>query len=293
MIGILLMIVTVICATCVWPVGRWVARNEGRSVHFGFWTVLFGTLISGVLCLVLHQSIFQPLLWKIAAVVSVAYVVGYFLIILYCLRIGPVGPTTVMNNMGGLIWPVVVSIFVLKLHPVSARIYLGLALVVASLIGFGFSSPGKKDQPAQNVITLRWMIWAFFGWLFAGVSMTGQMLGAHYIPQGSFAVIFSFAALSIVLLAPLTLRSGVHNLSRKEAIPGLVNGVLLAGTGGTTQLALHYLPAELVFPFTVAGPIVLVLILGRFFYHERLSRIAFFACLLSITGLLLLTLGQR
>jgi len=57
--------------------------------------------------------------------------------------------------------------------------------------------------------------------------------------------------------------------------------------------ALRYVRPEILYPFTVAGPIVLMLIIGRFNSREHLSRTTLIACPLSIVGLVVLTLGQQ
>ncbi len=71
---------------------------------------------------------------------------------------------------------------------------------------------------------------------------------------------------------------------------GFLNGVLLTGIVIATLTALHYAGPAIVFPFTVAGPIVLVLLLGKFFYHEHLDRFGWLACLFALFGLLSLSL---
>ena len=101
---------TVVGATVIWPVSRWVMHRDGRAEAYGFWIALTGSLCTALLALAMAQDLGSPVLWAIASVTGVAYAFGFCLIIPYCLRIGPVGPTCAANNMG-LVWPVSFGFF--------------------------------------------------------------------------------------------------------------------------------------------------------------------------------------
>ena len=53
-------------------------------------------------------------------------------------------------------------------------------------------------------------------------------------------------------------------------------------------MAIPRLGSELVFPFVVATPIIIMLLVARFVHHEVISRAAWFGCLLGGVGLVLL-----
>jgi drug/metabolite transporter (DMT)-like permease len=97
-------------------------------------------------------------------------------------------------------------------------------------------------------------------------------------------------ATGMVILGIMLARRGKNWYRSFELKAGFLNGVLLTGIGITTLTALHYHGPAIVFPFTVAGPVVLVLLLGKYFYHEHLDRFAWLACILAFTGLLALSL---
>jgi drug/metabolite transporter (DMT)-like permease len=287
--GILAIIVSIVGATLLWPINRWVVRNGGRSDVYGFWISLSGAIISGAVCLGLGQSLRPPGLWAAGAGTGLAFAVGYCLIIMYCLRIGPVGPTTAMNNMG-LVWPVAIGIFWLKLHSLNIWVYSGLALVVAALICFGLTSGKKGEASRTPPVTFQWVMWALIGWFFSGISMTCQMLGGIYFPKLPFAFVFAFTSSAAIILAPLALRKRSRI---KEIVPGIIYGIISVFLLVATLFSLKYFGPEIIYPFTVAIPIILVLLLERFVYKEHLVRSALVACGLSIGGLILLTLGQK
>jgi len=122
--------------------------------------------------------------------------------------------------------------------------------------------------------------------------MTGQLLGSIYASDSSFAVVSAFATTSTVILAPFVIRLRNRWFNRKEMLAGMANGILSAVIGAATLSALNYVGPEVVFPFTVATPVILVLILGQFLYHEHLDRPAWLACFLGVGGLVGLSLGQ-
>lgn len=89
-----------ICATALWPVNRWIMRSGGRSEVYGFWVSLCGGSVALIAALLARERFDQPAIWTIGAITGIAFAVGFCLIITYCLRIGPTGPTAAMNNMG-------------------------------------------------------------------------------------------------------------------------------------------------------------------------------------------------
>ncbi|MFH1009172.1 MAG: hypothetical protein V1800_16985 [Candidatus Latescibacterota bacterium] len=285
--SVLLISIAVIGATLIWPVNRWIMHNGGRSEAYCFWLSATAALVSGCSALALGQSLRQPTVWAIGAVIACAFVLGYCRLIMYCLKIGPVGPTVAMNNMG-LVWPVVLGAIWLKPHPLGGWATAGVALVSLSLVSFGFSKRGSSSPAQTSRISPRWFLSASLGWVLAGISMTAQLAGSISAPSSPFAIVFAFMAISAVIQAPSVLRLRGTWFRRKEMLAGMGNGTLSAIIGASTLIALNYVGPEVVFPFTIAAPVILVLILGRFLYHERLDGPA---CLLGIAGLIGLSLG--
>ena len=290
--GILLISIAVIGATLIWPVNRWVMHNGGKLEVYGFWFSISAAFVSGSAALMLKQSLCQPTVWLIGVLIGFAFATGYCIIIMYCLRIGPVGPTVAMNNMG-MVWPVVLGAVWLKVYSFNEWIIIGVVLVIISIVFFSLSKEGLISLGQTSRITRRWVLWVFLGWLLAGISMTGQLFASIYYTSGRpFALVFVFTTTSAVILAPLVIRRGKTCFSRKEMLPGMINGVLLAVIGAATLAALEYHGPEIVFPFIVAAPVILILILGKFLYGERLDKPRWLACFFCMGGLVSLSVSQ-
>lgn len=288
---VLLIGIAIAAGTLIWPVNRWVARNGGRPQAYGFWAS--GTVLVLAACgaYVTGQSLRQPLIWQIGALIASTGAIGFYLAIMRCLRIGPVGPTAAMNNMG-LVWPVVLGAVWLKPHPLGGWALLGLALVSASIICFGLHRAGPAGRAKAPGVSAQWLPWALLGWTLAGCSMTGQLLGSIRVPASPVALAFVCAAVTIVLVTPFVLRLGATWCRRSEVVAGVASGFLSLTQFLATLTALTRLRAEVVFPFTVAGPLLLVLMIGRFLYHERLDVPAWAACFSGVGGLVALSMSQ-
>jgi drug/metabolite transporter (DMT)-like permease len=100
-------------------------------------------------------------------------------------------------------------------------------------------------------------------------------------------------SVSCLLLLGYILVRRVNPMKMHEFIPGVINGLLMAIGAYATFKAMSFYGAEIVFPFTVAVPILLVLILGHFVYHERIGRVGWLASLCGVGGLVALSLGQK
>jgi drug/metabolite transporter (DMT)-like permease len=269
-------------------VNRWVVNRGGRPEAFGLATALTAAAISIPLAISLGQSLADPTVWAVGATIGAAFAVGYFMVVMHCLRIGPTGPTAAVNNMG-LVWPVVVGL----LWPESRALGLGaLGGLILVVLGLGLFGIGSSRSPGGAELSRRWVGWVLLGWLLAGVSMTAQYVGTVLVPDRPVALAAAFYTVAVLVLAGIAIRGRRFPLSRVEIRAGAVNGLISAAAIITTLLALRYARAEIVFPVTVAMPILLVLILSAVVYRERLSRLAWAACLAGGTGLVLLTLGQ-
>lgn len=68
--------IAVICATLMWPVNRWIMHNGGRSEVYGFWVSISAAFVSGCVALIVGQSLRQPTVWAIGAVIGFAFATG-------------------------------------------------------------------------------------------------------------------------------------------------------------------------------------------------------------------------
>lgn len=167
-----------VLATLLWPVNRWVMGRGGRPEAFGLATAVTAALISSPLALASGQSLADPVVWSVGAVIGLAFAVGYFMLV------------------------------------------------------------------------------------------------------------------AVLVLTVILCRRGRLSLSRLELGGGAVNGLISAAAMVTTLLSLRHLRAEIVFPVTVALPILLVLLLSAAVYRERLTVLSWAACVTGGAGLVVLTLSQ-
>jgi drug/metabolite transporter (DMT)-like permease len=212
--------VAVLGATFIWPVNRWVMHHQGRAPVYSFWTSVTAAITSAMLALLTGQSFDQPVVWTVGAIIGLAYALGYCLIVMYCLKIGPTAPTVAINNMG-LVWPIVVSAFWPKQRSFNGITILGLILVCFSLILWGQQTPK---------VSIRWARWAFFAWILAGISMTGQFIGNVYASDSPFVLTCIYTATAAIILALPALCEVKKRFEIREMVAGVVNGIMLALT---------------------------------------------------------------
>jgi drug/metabolite transporter (DMT)-like permease len=208
------------------------------------------------------------------------------MIIMYCLKIGPVGPTVTINNMG-LLWPVILGALWLDPHPLTGLTKIGMLLVILSLSCFGLIK--KKSSHKESNISNKWIFWCFLGWILAGVCMTAQLASSIYSAP-PLVFVFAFSITAVLILSPFVIKSGSKWFNRKEISGGIINGFLGSILVSATLIVLNYTSSEIVFPFTVGGPVILILILGKFLYREHLDRLGWTACFLGVSGLIILSL---
>lgn len=95
-------------------------------------------LASAAVIIISGETIHSWLALLLGAVIGVAYAVGFCMIIFYCLKIGPAGPTVT-----------------------------GILLTILSLILIA----GNKVPSENAAVSAKWFRWAILGRLFSGISM--------------------------------------------------------------------------------------------------------------------------
>jgi drug/metabolite transporter (DMT)-like permease len=282
----LLLVLVVVGITALWPINTRVLRRGGRSEALGVCLSATGLLVGLAGALILRRPILDPVSGLLGAIGGVAFAVGFCLIIFYCLRIGPSGPTATLNNLG-MIWPVLANLLFFsrtRAFPWSASLGIGASVAAIILMAWSYPVPsgGKTVSP-------RWLAWALAGWALAGISNTTQFLSGIWTSgrQAGFVIGFYAAALIILFCAVVYRKTGWP--TRQEAWAGIAGGGILAGIVLPVIIYLmQKLPVEIVFPITQSAPIVIILLIGRIFLKERLTWMGWAACLLGALSIALL-----
>jgi drug/metabolite transporter (DMT)-like permease len=281
----------VIGATGFWIVNRWAERSGARTEAYRFWLLLFSTLFSGPLAYHFGQSLQGSLLWTCGSIVGLAFSASLALM-MFGLKMGPSGPVVASNNMG-LLWPVLISVLWLNPGRPTAALITGIVLVCAALLILSFSPVEKDEQQEGSADHARlsagkWAATLFLLWILAGISMGTQSIAATMAPGLPLAFSFVLNLVALCTVLPFFLLRQPLQIRRCELLPGIVQGVLQVSTMACVFLAIPRIGAEIVFPFVVASPIILMLFVGHFVFHERITRPALAGCVLGTLGLVLL-----
>jgi drug/metabolite transporter (DMT)-like permease len=180
---------------------------------------------------------------------------------------------------------------VLPFRSDSASIGVGLGLVGLAFIAFGTSASSRSSEKRRSA-NPRWVFLAFLGWLLSAASMTGQYIGSVLNPSQPLTQVSVFFFIATIILLPFIIRRGNAWFSKNEFVGGIANGFIQAISIFITLEALQRMGAEIVFPVTVLGPIIAVLLLSAFVYKEKLNRWTWMACLSGTIGLAMLALSR-
>lgn len=292
--NLLLLIVGVAGATGFWVVNRWAIRSGARTEGYTFWLLLFSALLSGPLAVLLHQPLDQPFLWEVGGIIGLCYAACLGLM-MTAMRMGPAGPTVAVNNMG-LLWPVVISIEWLRPRTPSLSLCAGIvavcvAVVMLSLTHRNDAGVAGPDSAVGRGSPGRWALTMLLLWLAAGASMGVQAVGATRLAGAPMAICFAFNLVALLVVAPFFFRRRPLRIRRCEVLPGLAQGLVQVIAASAILAAIPRLGADVVFPFVVASPIILMFLLGRFVHGERITRPAWAGCLMGAGGLVLLAVS--
>ena len=289
MTGWLLLLVAVALSTLLWPVARWGLGGASRAASVGLCTSLAMAAASGVGFLIRHEGRPSGGVWIAAALLAIAYALGFWLLVMHALKIGPAAPTVTVNNMAmvcGVLYGV------LYLHPherPSGYVIAGAIGTCIALVLIGIGSGGKGVNSNANV-PRRWLPMVIAGGAFSGLSFITQT----YVGEVQRTFRFTFLMLasigSAAILLPVVLP---HRVTWREAIAGVSIGLMSAIGMLATLTAFRYLGSAIVLPFSVTTPVLLMLVIGHFAYRERLSRPQFAGTLVGALAVLLLALGNR
>lgn len=289
MIDWLLLLFIVATATVLWPIGRWALAGDGKPAVMGFWVSITTAVITWGWVFAAGAPIRVGSVWIAGAFLGVAYSVGFILLIMRALQIGPVGPTVTVNNMA-MICGVVCEIVWFRPHVPGVATIAGITGVCAALVMIGVGR--SKEDAGPHAASARWFAYVLAGGALSGVSFISQTyVGATQATHGWLFAAVGFLV-SALILAPAALRGGMTLRGRREPIGGLLIGVCNGVILPLTIAAIERIGSHVVLPLTVASPMILMLVIGRIFYRERLRRAAWIACVVGGASIALVAWGQ-
>lgn len=288
MITWLVLFLIVAAATALWPIGRWALAGHGKPAAMGFWASVTAAALTWGWVIAAGGPIRVGPVWAAGVFFGIAYSVGFILFIMRALQIGPVGPTVTVNNMA-MVCGVVCEIVWLRPHVPGAATIAGITGVCAALVMIGVS---RDNNSGAHAASARWLTYVLVGGALAGVSfITQTYVGTMQATHGRLFAAAGFLV-SALVLAPAALRQGVRIRGRREPIGGLLigacNGVVLP----LTVAAIQRIGSHVVLPVTVVSPMLLMLVIGRVIYGERLPRTAWIACIIGGASIVLIAWGQ-
>lgn len=272
-------------AIIMWPINRIAMKANAKMENYGI-IISFTVFSLGIIAALINKKEiinFPASLFGIG--VGIAYSIGFCMIIFYCLKIGPTGPTTAINNLG-VIFPTVLSLtFFANTQSIKALTILGVILTLASLMLMVFTNSNRT-----NKISEKWKMLVFIGWIFSGTSLSMQLLATHFSPKSSYAFVISTFLTSFVILVIISIYHRNLKVSRIELICGTANGIITILINILLFYVSQYIAGYIVFPVILIIPIISMMLIGNFFYKEKINILGGLATLFGALGILLMYL---
>jgi len=212
--------------------------------------------------------------------------VAYFFF-LSALKAGPYALTISVYTMSFLI-PVAFSIIVWS-QPLGRSTAAGTLFIVAGITLISMSAAAPKGEAKA----------AWAKWLL--------LLGAAFvltaIPQISQAAAARLGAINLWFFLFLTFFAGAAALwlflliKKTKTARGLLTYGALAAVGSVagnffTLRALAKLPEPVVFPVSLAGPVIAAVLLSLLYFREKIKPLGYLGILAGLAGIILLAIGK-
>ena len=211
--------------------------------------------------------------------------VAYFFF-LSALKIGPYALTISIYTMAFLI-PVVFSMAVWD-RPLNAAAGAGLALIVAGVALISSSAAAGKNE--ARAVWTKWLVLLGIAFVLTGIPQIAQAAAARLGAINLWYFLFlTFLAGSVALWSFLYAR---RTEPRRGVLiyGGLAGLASVAGNMFTLQ-ALGRLAEPVVFPVSLAGPVIGAVLLSVLFFREKTKPLGYVGILLGLGGIVLLALS--
>jgi drug/metabolite transporter (DMT)-like permease len=211
--------------------------------------------------------------------------IAYFFF-LSALKIGPYALTISIYTMAFLI-PVVFSMAVWD-RPLNAAAGAGIALIVAGVALISSSASGGKGE--AKAAWLKWLILLGIAFILTGIPQIAQAAAARLGAINLWYFLFlTFLSGSVALWSFLYAKRMAPR-GRVFVYGGLAGLASVAGNMFTLQ-ALGRLAEPVVFPVSLAGPVIGAVLLSVLFFREKTKPLGYVGILLGLGGIVLLALS--
>lgn len=289
MAGWLYLLFGVISSVAIWPISKWCMENNGDEKALGFWNTLIVAIGSFIILIVMNIDFFVLPIIISASIVSIAYSIGFLIIMMYCLKIGPSGLTMTINN-SAMIFGILYSITFLKPHIPGVLVIIGIIGVISAITIIGFA---KNNHNKKHYDYSKWYKLVVIGGIFSGISFSNQAYMGYAHPGVMNTVIFLFWAniLSALIIFAIAAYKGKTVLKKKEFAAGVGNAFFNFTGLICTLASISIFGSELTFPITICLPIVIMLFAGRYLYGEKFDKLSLSGAAVAVISILLITLG--
>lgn len=263
-------------------INRWVLKHEGRPELLGICTNIIG-LLGGLLLFFLygdHSFSIRALFF--GTIYGICYSLGFIMIIFNCLKIGPTGPTSTVTNIGALVGPTIASFlwFSNKNSP-SFNAILGLICCILSII---LISLKKDDGKQKSDLNRKWIRLIILGGIFSMISAASQYLAIQYDTNSTFSFIIVNNGVSLIILLFISFIKQNKFPRKGEILAGTYTGIANVTLTVLLFALLKHISAIIVYPLTIAIPMLLILIVGSYFYKEKLTKVVILGCISGLIG---------
>lgn len=205
---------------------------------------------------------------------------------LSALRIGNYALTISVYTMTFLI-PVVFSILFWK-RPVNAVLAAGIAAIVAGIALITTAGSGPEEK--KTGLWLKWLLYLGAAFFLTGVPQLSQAAAARLQQINLWFYLF-------VCFLSGAIAFGLYFFFKKIRLGPSVYyfGTLAAGgsVAGNyfTLKSLAKLPETIVFPVSLAAPVIAAVLLSLLFFKEKIKALGYLGIIVGLVGIILLTLA--
>ena len=281
--GFLFLLAVVLAITSTALIAKLASRKQVSALDLS--TSLFG--VSAIIGAVILYGQLPVKLSANALIFSAVGGVGGSLAVLAfnsALRAGHFGFSNAIYRSSFLV-PVVYAVLVLR-SPLQLSTFGGIALILGGIL---FMSRSTVRLAAERNPDSRWVVLILLAFLLSGAPRVGQTL-TNACQENYFLYLFLSYFVGAAILCGISLKQGRFNPSSLT----WGTGAAVASYLGVfcTLKALESLKPQVVFPISLAGPIILGILLSLFLFREKITRRGWVGVSFGVTGILILAIWK-